>query len=155
MAITSTALNGCHTLDDDRIPPFPVYLNFATQADWITYGVAAALDTKVFVKTDRLPQGYPYTAMSATGFGGVLLVCDYTGNPVAYDLACPVECKADVRIRVDHTLHDAFCPVCHSRYDIYSGHGFPTSGPAQENRFGLQIYHVSQGSNGSFRTVVR
>ena len=30
--------------------------------------------------------------MTYTGFGGILLVTDMSGSPLAYDLACPVEC---------------------------------------------------------------
>lgn len=145
----------CSSIDDDRIPPYAVYLPFATQADWITYGVAASLDHRNYVKSLREPASYPWTAMSMTGFGGLLLCVDYMGNPVAYDLACPVECRQDVRIRVDEQTHEAYCPVCGSRYDIYGTYGYPLSGVAHERHYGLQVYRVAENVSGQYRLVTR
>lgn len=81
----------CDTIDNDRIPAVPVNIIFSTVATWDTYGVTGALDSRRFIltRTEREPRNFPYPASSSTGFGGVLLVCDYYGNPVAYDLACP------------------------------------------------------------------
>lgn len=152
-AICATAFQSCTSVDDDRIPPYAVYLPFATEADWVTYGVAGALDHRNFIKSLREPSNYPWTALSMTGFGGILLCADYTGIPVAYDLACPVECRQDVRIIVDNDKNDAYCPVCQSRYDIYGTHGYPTSGIAHERHYALQVYNVIPGSQGQFRVV--
>ena len=41
------------------------------------------------------------------------LVCDVMGVPKAYDAACPVEVKRDVRVFINDE-HEAECPVCHS-----------------------------------------
>ena len=67
---------GCDRLDDQRIPPAPVYIAFNTVGEWTIpgVGVGGAMDCSRFIKEERLPAGYHYTAISATGFGGVLLV---------------------------------------------------------------------------------
>lgn len=146
---------GCHTIDDDRIPPLNVYVNFNTVGDWTEYGVPGAGSYRRFIKQDRIPANYPYSALSATGFGGVLLVGDVHNQPVAYDLACPVECKSNVRIQVNEQALNAECPVCHSTYDIVTNYGYPLSGKAAEKGYGLQRYHVSPGLNGEYMVITR
>jgi hypothetical protein len=121
---------------------------------WDTYGVGGALDTRRFIKADRVPANYPYAAGNYTGFGGVLLVCDYQGNAVAYDLACPVECKATVRVSVNTTSHIAECQTCHSTYDIFENYGYPLSGKAAEYGYGLRRYYVVSGST-DYRVITR
>lgn len=146
---------GCTHIDDDRIPPSPVRIAFNTVGEWNIYGVGGAGDYRYFIKQDRIPDGYPYTVATYTGFGGVLLICDIHNNPVAYDLACPVECRADVRIRVVKEDLKAECPVCHSIYDIVTNHGQPLSGPAAEKHYGLRKYYVGPGSAGEYMLVFR
>lgn len=138
---------GCHTLDDDRIPPMAVNIAFPSVAEWNIYGVNAALDYRYFIPERKLPTGFFYTASTYTGFGGVLLLCDVLGNPMAYDLACPVECKASTRVAIDSESHLAVCPVCGSTYDVFSLNGHPTGGIAAERGYGLRRYRVSAGSN--------
>lgn len=103
LTVAATLFSGCHSVDDDRIPPLPVYLAFTTVGMWDTYGVAGATSHRRFILTERLrvPENFPFTALSQTGYGGILLVSDILGDPQAYDLACPVEVRQDVRIRVD------------------------------------------------------
>lgn len=151
----SAALAGCEHIDDNRIPPSPVYVQFTTIGDWQIYGVSGAGLFRYFIKPERQPAGYPYTAVTATGFGGVLLVGDIHGEPVAYDLACPVECRSDVRVRVIEDNLTAECPICHSVYDIASAYGYPLSGPAARDGYGLQRYYVHPGSNGIYRVITR
>lgn len=136
---------GCDHLDNKRIPPAPVHIPFTTVGDWNVYGVAGALDYRRFIKEDYIPAGYHYTALSATGFGGVLLVGDVNGAPAAYDLACPVECRRDVRIFVNTETLEGECPECHSTYDIFSLGGYPLTGPAARDGYGLRRYSVSPG----------
>ncbi len=144
----------CDTVDDTRIPVRPVFISFTDVGVWNTYGVAAALDYRSFIKDSRLPSGFPYTAQSATGFGGVLLVCDFDGAPHAFDLACPVEMKADVRIAVNSQEAVAECPVCHSVYDVFRL-GQPLSGKAAEQGYGLTRYSVVSSAGGAYMTVTR
>ncbi|MCM1517306.1 MAG: hypothetical protein NC117_01515 [Pseudoflavonifractor sp.] len=140
----------CESIDDERIPPVSVRIDLSNIGLWHTYGVPGALDHREFIRnaTPPVPIDFPYTALTYTGFGGILLVGDISGAPVAYDLACPVECKADIRIRVDAAASDAYCPVCGSHYDIFSNRGYPTSGPAAKDRYGLQVYHVTPKDDG-------
>ena len=138
---------GCDRLDNQRIPPAPVNITFATVGDWNVQGIGGALDYKRFIKEQLLPPDYHYSALSATGFGGILLAGAVNGEPVAYDLSCPVECKRDVRIFVDAEAMVAECPKCHSTYDIFSLGGHPLSGQAARDGFGLRRYNVGPGRN--------
>lgn len=149
------SLSGCHSIDDDRIPPVPVYITFATQADWITYGVPGALQYRQFIKSERIPGDYPWSALTQTGFGGVLLVCDVNNTPRAYDLACPVECKANIRVYIDKESNRAVCPVCGSEYDVFSAYGYPLEGPAANDGYALTHYAVGPGAQNEYMIITR
>lgn len=136
------AVTGCSHIDDDRLPPVPVRIDFVSVGDWNAYGVGGALESRRFIKNVE-PAGFPWTALTYTGFGGVLLVCDVNNQPLAYDLACPYECKSDIRVRIVETV--AECPVCHSTYDVFSNLGTPLSGPAAERGYGMTRYRVGPG----------
>ncbi|MCM1110197.1 MAG: hypothetical protein NC336_03210 [Clostridium sp.] len=140
---------GCKSVDDDRIPRVPVRIQFQTMGDWITYGVGGAGETRRFILATREPAGFPYTSLSATGYGGVLLVCDYDGQYRVFDLACPVECRPTVRINVimDSGTPRGECPECHSTYDVFRWGG-PLGGTAARKGYGLTHYVVGPGLNG-------
>ncbi len=146
LALLAAVLTGCDTIDDDRIPSVPVNVSFQSVGMWNTFGISGAMDYRMFINTtrDRVPVNFPYTVSMYTGYGGVLLVGDLYGNPVAYDLSCPVECSPNVRIVVDYDHNDAYCPECGSSYDIFSGLGNPTGGRAAEMGWGLRHYNVVQ-----------
>lgn len=150
--LAGLGLAGCHHIDSKRLPVARVNIVFWTQADWVTYGVAGAAAHKRFIKELREPAGFPYTAATYTGFGGVLLCTGYNGEPLAYDLACPVECKSTTRVFINSDLL-AECPDCHSKYDVFGLRGGPVSGPAARDGFGLQIYHVGAGLQGEYLIV--
>lgn len=153
-AIISAALFcGCDSLDDDRIPPAAVNISFPTVAEWNIYGVASALDHRSFIPEKHLPKGFYYTASTYCGFGGVLLVGDVMDNPMAYDLACPVECRSGVRVAINGETNLAECPQCHSTYDVFSLMGHPTSGEAAEKGYGLRRYRVSPGRGTVYMQV--
>lgn len=143
----------CDKVDDERIPPYPVYIQFATQADWTVYGVSGACSYKYFIKENRTPSNFPWTALTETGFGGILLVTDIHGDPHAFDLACPVEAQRDVRVVVDTDLQKARCPRCHSVYDIFTNYGLPVEGEALSKNYALRHYHVGSGYQGQYRIV--
>lgn len=148
----------CKRIDDDRIPPVNVNIVFTTAGVWDTYGVSAPTQTRRFVRTATLrePASFPFTVTTYTGYGGILLVCDYFNNPLAYDLSCPFEAKPDIRIKVDTEHLDAVCPVCGSTYDIFEGYGRPTSGPAAERGYGLTRYRVTDGSGAlNYKIITR
>ena len=154
-AVAAVMLAGCHNVDDDRIPYMPVHLTFVTQGDWVTYGVGGAVEARSFIKPSE-PAGFPYTTLSATGFGGLLIVCDYNGDYRAYDLACPVEVRPNVRIRpvLNSGEPRGECPVCHSTYDIFR-YGGPLSGPAAKEGYGLTHYFIGPGLQGEYMSVSR
>lgn len=156
-------LSGCNDVETDRIPLMNVRIQFATVGDWNIYGVQGAATARRFIRPAQgtpQPVGFPYTALSATGYGGVLLVGTYTysGNPLAtppaaFDLACPVEQRQDVRVATDYDEMCARCPVCGSTYDIFNGTGMPLQGVAAREKYGLRRYRVAQGSAGEYLIV--
>lgn len=152
-AIVALIAASCHTIDDDRIPVTPVNIVFNTVADWNIYGVTGAMDYRLFIRDQRKPANFPYTAMTYTGFGGVLLVSDVMGNPQAYDLSCPVEARKDVRVEIDDEML-AHCPKCGSTYNVFSLQGHPVGGKAAEMGYGLRHYHVGPGRDASAYMVV-
>lgn len=131
-AAVTLSLAGCEHLDSNRIPWAEVRIAFDTPAQWETYGVAGAMDHRRFIKADRQPANYPYTSLTYTGFGGVLLVSDVQGVPQAYDLACPVEMSYKVRVSINPATHLAECPECHSTYDVFINNGASITGIAAQ-----------------------
>lgn len=154
IGILLPALDSCHSVDDRRIPPFAVYIPFRNVAEWDFYGNPAATSYRRFIYALNYPSNYPWTSMTLTGFGGVLLVGDIHGMPQAYDLACPYECQQDVRVVVESD-NRAHCPKCHSVYEIFTNYGLPVAGPAAEHGYALQRYYVGPGSNGEYRVITR
>lgn len=153
-------LSGCHDADDDALPNYPVGIDLGNAGLWNVYGVAGfGLYTEFILGSGiRVPEGFPYTETSRTGFGGVLLIGGmdpYTGNtnvPLAYDLACPVEKRADVRVGIDEATTVAVCPVCGSSYDVTMAGGAPLSGPAAKNKkkVALTRYQCLPTVNGGY-----
>lgn len=150
LIIAAIGITACDSIDDERIPPSAVNIEFRNIGEWNTYGVAAAPDYRTFIKNKGIPSGFPYTSLSYTGFGGILLVCDIHNTPKAFDLACPVERKNDVRVSVNTEKLHAVCPKCGSTYDIYSLDGYPTSGEALKSKYGLQQYTVRPNAYGGY-----
>ena len=158
--LTIFLLGACDSVDDDRIPYAPVHLSFSTIADWHTWGIAEeSAGWRRYIyrpgTRDNIPAGYPYKGVDATGYGGVLLVTDALGNPVAYDLACPYEARPEVRIEVPDDELFARCPKCGSTYDIFTNHGNPRTGPAADRHYGLKRYSVVSGGALEYRVVTR
>ncbi len=153
-ALIAAAALSCDHLDDDRVPLHPVNISFTTVADWDIYGVSGALTWRQFIKSERKPSGFPYTAMTYTGFGGVLLVGDVLGNPRAYDLSCPVERRVDVRVAIDpDDEYLAVCPKCGSRYNVFSLAGHPVSGEAADKGYALRPYRVEAGRGTDYMII--
>ena len=148
----------CNTIDSDRIPAYPVNINLTPQGNWDVYGVAGIGDSRCFVRDERRPSNFPWTAQTRTGYGGVLLVrgndvfTNESDVPLAYDMACPVECRQSVRVQMTEIegkpLPMAQCPVCKSVYDVLMGAGRPVAGPALTDNYGLRIYQCYPPANG-------
>ena len=155
------ALGACDSVDDDRIPPLPVTIRLSNTGLWNTYGVTGFGQYRYFIRQLREPSDYPYTEQTYTGFGGVLLIGGMdpftadTQVPLAYDLACPVEGKSDIRVFIDGERFDAVCPVCGSHYDVVMAGGAPVSGPAAEKKYGMKRYACIPTSNGGYDIVSR
>lgn len=152
IAAAALTLASCHHVDNRRLPIHFANLLFWTQAEWVRFGVSGAGDYRVFNKAKRIPSDFNYLASSATGFGGILLVSTLSGEPVAYDMACPVECRSDVTVFINDDLQ-AECPVCHSCYDVFMQMGAPVAGKAAEEGYGMEVYTVSPGPSGEYMVI--
>lgn len=149
-------LTGCTTVDSQRIPNYRVNINLTPESSWQTYGVAAFGSSKRFIRELHEPSNFPWLAQTYTGYGGILLVCGIdaftteANVPLAYDLACPVECKQDIRVEMVPTegFDVARCPICKSEYDVIQGAGRPVAGPALNDNYGLRLYQCVQPSTG-------
>lgn len=162
ICVTAAAIviSGCQTVDSDNIPAAPVNIILADAGTWNTYGVSGFGSSRRFILATgvREPSGFPYSLTSATGFGGVLLINGMdpftatTDTPLAYDLACPVERKSDVRVEVETGLYEAVCPQCGSHYDVTMGGGAPLSGPAASGstKYGLRRYRCLPSGSGGY-----
>lgn len=154
LAVAFCLASACSSDVQNRIPYMHVRVPFFSAGDWELYGVSGAMQHKMFIKPGTKPEGYFYTALSETGFGGVLLVSNTIGEPVAYDLACPVECQRTVRIFVNNDTNLGQCPKCGSTFNIYYN-GQAMSGEAAEKRWPLQRYRVLMPGDGGEFAVIR
>ncbi len=156
--VPALALTACESGDDNRIPYAEVHLTFHTVGDWNIYGVkGAAADHRSYILTqrERVPSDFPYTSLDRTGFGGLLLVTDMLGDLHAFDLACPYEARATVRVSVPQGELFARCPQCGSTFDIFENRGNPISGPAYDRGYGLKRYSIFSGGATEYRVVTR
>ena len=159
MALLS-AFCACNRIDDDRIPSLPVYINLSGAGMWNTYGVSGVGISRNFINRDGVisPSGFPFTATTYLGFGGVLLIGGVDpfnaepNVPLAYDLSCPVECSASVRVFIDPDDLQAVCPECGSRYDVVMAGGSPVAGPALTGsyKYGLRRYVCDPAQGGGY-----
>ena len=138
-----------------------VNISLANVGLWNTYGVAGFGSHRNFIFNGSgasQPAGFTYKYGSATGFGGVLLIEGIDAfnpaiaTPLAYDLACPVERKADVRVYIDNETYVAVCSQCKSTYDVTMGAGAPISGEAATGKYkyALKSYSVIPSGNGGY-----
>lgn len=152
-AIVCTLLSGCNTNDDDRIPNMAVSINLSDAGLWNRFGVSGFGIPQYFIKNLQQPAGFSYLDRSRTGYGGVLLIngFDYRINevaPLAYDLACPVERDANIRVTVDPDTFEAICQECGSTYDVTMGAGAPISGQAASDHYALRQYNCVANGQG-------
>lgn len=154
---------GCHEVDDDRIPQMPVNIDLGDPGLWNAFGVSGFGLSRDFIKetVPTSPAGFHYTADTRTGFGGVLLIGGMdpynvsTSAVLSYDLSCPVEREPTVRVYVEPETYVAVCPVCGSRYDVTMAGGAPLSGPAaaKKRKYGLKRYQCLPTPMGGYRIV--
>ncbi|MDE6523407.1 MAG: hypothetical protein K2L17_11355 [Muribaculaceae bacterium] len=155
-----SATASCNQVDDDRIPSLPVYINLSGAGMWNSYGVSGVGISRDFINWQGVlsPTGFPFTANTYVGFGGVLLIggidpfTSETNVPLAYDLACPVECSQTVRVVIDQDNLEAVCPVCGSHYNVLTAGGAPVAGPALTGKYkyGLRRYVCDPVQDGGY-----
>lgn len=153
--------NSCQSVDDERIPFRTVNISLADAGLWNTYGVSGFGSHRNFIYKETggsVPSGFPYTAKSSTGFGGVLLIegmdpfSAVTASPLAYDLACPVERNANIIVTIDPDTYVAYCKECKSSYDVTMQRGAPISGEAATGKYkyALKSYNCVPTGLGGF-----
>lgn len=151
----------CETVDDTRIPSYPVHIDLSATGMWNAYGVSGFGSFNYFVCRSGAairPAGFPYKEGAATGYGGVLLIEGMdpfsldTSVPMAYDMSCPVERSQNIVVYVDPETFEAVCPECHSHYDVTMGAGAPTAGPALtgSRQYGLRRYTCHPTTLGGY-----
>lgn len=149
---------GCNSINDDRIPNLAVSINLADPGLWNQFGVHGFGSYRYFIRPLLQPSGFPYTAASYTGYGGILLISGMdpftndTDAAMAYDMSCPVECQPETRVYIDTDTYQAVCPACGSCYDVAMAGGAPTAGIALTgtHKYGLRRYQVLRANTGGF-----
>lgn len=123
----------CTKTEHSYFPSYPVYLELdLTFEDKDLNGVMAYKEY-ILGKTSGLG------ATERTGLGGVLVYHSVDGY-YAYDLACPYEIQASVRVEMDDDAIYAVCPKCGSKYNVFEGYGSLVEGPAGQGLKRYQTY---------------
>lgn len=124
----------CTQTEHSYFPSYPVYLELdLTFEDKDLNGVMAYKEY-ILGKTSGL-----FGSRDRTGLGGVLVYHSVDGYH-AYDLACPNETQASVRVEMDDDAIYAICPKCGSKYNVFEGYGSLVEGPATS---GLKQYQTA------------
>ena len=137
----------CDHIDNKAVPQFTVRIDLGNYALWNTYGVNGVGDYRIFNREKNIPANFPYNVNTFTGYGGVLLMMG-AEEPLAYDLACPVESSHDIILSIDNENLDAVCPKCGSHYNPLTGAGGPVRGVAINNKVGMRQYRVLPNNGG-------
>lgn len=161
-AVMLLAAGGCNTIDDNRIPAMPVNINLSTPDLWVTYGPSGYGDYRLFIRELREPRNFAFTEKTATGYGGVLVICGVNPFfpeqgivPLAYDLSCPVESKPEIRVEMqaDGLVPIAVCPECGSSFDVVERGGSPIEGIALSENVGLSRYECRPTQYGGYLII--
>lgn len=162
LSLVILLLTGACESENLRIPALPVHIALDNAGLWNTYGVHGWGQYQRFIIQEQIPSNFHYTANSYTGFGGVLLIYGMDPfstdlGPLAYDLSCPVERMADIRVQVSFEGQAdgiATCPHCHSRYNVTSLGGAAIEGEAKQLKYNLQRYHCMPVTPAGSSTVL-
>lgn len=91
----------------------------------------------------------PQSVQDRLGFGGLALVHGWQLNSFyAFDLACPYENRANLRLI--NQEHELVCPECHTRYEVLGGTGAAIKGIG---RSPLRRYRVSLNEVSKILTI--
>lgn len=129
LVVLTLNTTGCEGSYVSPVPEYPVSMSLNLTANYPAFKNSVnqyLMFTKPVTVTDRI------------GYGG-LLVCtgvmmDDYGNSLyfAYDLACPHEADASIRIApLPDRLGEVKCPECGTVYNAGYGFGEPLSGPSK------------------------
>jgi nitrite reductase/ring-hydroxylating ferredoxin subunit len=80
----------------------------------------------------------PQNVSQYLGYGGIVVVHTYENKYCAFDMSCPVEAEANVRVYTDFT-GVATCEKCGAEYLLIDGNAFPQKG---NSKFTLKKYSV-------------
>lgn len=128
IALLSIPIVGCKDNVQSSIPDYLVYLQLNLTSTYPTFKdnpLQFITFEKAIKTTDRI------------GFGGIVVCTGMTFDDsgdieyYAFDMACPYEVKSSVKIH-PNSEDNLVCDKCGSVFDIKSGSGMPTSGPAKE-----------------------
>lgn len=110
--------SACKYAPKSVTPLSPVYLEAYLQQS--TYHNLLAPGGIVLLKQHKGEQ-------DRLGFGGLILVHSWDlWQFYAFDLSCPFENRADIRLKEENSLLS--CPVCATKYEVLNGSGLPISG---------------------------
>ena len=141
------AMMSCDKINNESLPNYPVRIDLGEYGKWNTYGVHSLGEYRIFNREKNIPANFPYNVNTFTGYGGVLLMMG-AEEPLAYDLACPVESSHDIILSIDNENLDAVCPKCGSHYNPLTGAGGPVRGVAINNKVGMRQYRVLPNNGG-------
>lgn len=120
--LINLALVSCNDTYVSSIPDFPVWLQLNLTSTYPTfrnsYNKFLTFE-KPIIETDRV------------GYGGILVYTGFDGQYYAFDMSCPYEHKAKIKVH-PNDIGQAICDSCKSVYDIGYGIGNPSSGKSKE-----------------------
>ncbi|MDD4993482.1 MAG: hypothetical protein PHR83_14745 [Paludibacter sp.] len=120
--LISFMLVSCDDSYISSIPDFPVWLQLDLTSTYPTfrnsYNKSLTFE-KPIIETDRV------------GYGGILVYTGFDGQYYAFDMSCPYEHKAKIKVH-PNDIGQAICDSCKSVYDIGYGIGNPSSGKSKE-----------------------
>ena len=115
-------LASCENNYYSSIPSYPVNLELNILGEYPHFVPDNIMQSLTFttprLMTDRL------------GYGGILVLTGLDAQYHAFDLACPVECRRDIRVEIDGMF--AVCPQCGEKYEVFYGIGNATQGISKE-----------------------
>lgn len=127
----------CTKAENDWFPNYPVYLELDLAYEDKDLKAPMAYKNFIYGQTSGL------SAVERTGLGGVMVYNGYNGY-YAFDLSCPYEKKASIRVEVDENHIKAVCLECGSEFGIYENAGAVLKGPATQ---GMKRYNVGMNGN--------
>lgn len=119
-ALSLLSLWACEEGQEPSTPLLPVYLEVSLQAS--QYRPLRSPGSIVLVKQGQ-------SVYERLGYGGLALVHGLQLEAFyAFDLSCPYENRADIRLMLSREGLQLRCPECTTEYDVLEGTGAVLSG---------------------------